>query len=247
MSHCLSHLSMKKPLIAANWKMNGTPAKALDSRSSYATHANIDVVVFPTLLDIPTCIDARLITGAQYASAEEEGPHTGDVCMAQVARAGCRYVLCGHSERRRDHAETNKDVEAQVIAALEHGLHPIVCVGETGDERKAGREKAVLKKQMASLPLTSELTFAYEPVWAIGTGETAKPEHAQEMHAYIRSLLPEEKRATTRILYGGSLKPANAKAIFSQPDIDGGLVGGASLDPDQFAAIVEAAQEMEKC
>lgn len=234
---------MRKKLIAANWKMNDAPEGAYEPDSPYHTHANVDVVVFPTLLDIRECIKAQIITGAQYGCTEERGAHTGDVCIDQIAKAGCHYVLCGHSERRKDHGETNVDVATQTVSALENKLHPIVCVGETEEERDAGKEKDVVKAQLQAMPLESDLTIAYEPVWAIGTGKTATPEQAQEMHAYIRSLLPEDRRDGTRILYGGSMKLENAEELLSQPDIDGGLIGGASLKPDSFGQIVEIASK----
>ena len=163
--------------------------------------------------------------------------------MEQLAKAGCHYVLCGHSERRKDHGETNEDVAVQVIGALENTLHPILCVGETEQERDEGKEKDIVKAQLSGIPLESTLTIAYEPVWAIGTGKTATPEQAEEMHAYIRSLLPDDKKESTRILYGGSMKPDNAQELLSQPNIDGGLIGGASLKPDSFGQIVEIASK----
>jgi triosephosphate isomerase len=236
----------KTNLIAANWKMNPTPLplEALRDKSCpYQTHANVDVVVFPTFLDISACVDAQIVTGAQYGCSEEKGAHTGDICMEQIAASGCHYVLCGHSERRKDHGETNADVAVQVTSALESKLHPILCVGETEQERDAGKEKDIVKAQLSGIPLESTLTIAYEPVWAIGTGKTATPEQAQEMHAYIRSLLPEDRRDDTRILYGGSMKPDNAEELLAQPDIDGGLIGGASLKPDRFGQIVEIASK----
>ncbi len=236
---------MRRPLIAANWKMFPLPEGALDNDSPYRERGDMDIVVFPTFLDIKECIHARLITGGQTGHNEPSGAHTGDVSMQHLADAGCRYVLCGHSERRAEHGETDEMVAAQVIAALESRMHPIVCVGETAAERKAGTQHAVIERQMSGLPLASDLTVAYEPVWAISGGDTstkaATPEDAEEMHAFIRSLLPEEKREATRILYGGSVKPENAAALFAQPDIDGGLVGAASLDPAAFQSIVEAA------
>ncbi|MBM3231230.1 triose-phosphate isomerase [Candidatus Peregrinibacteria bacterium] len=237
---------MRTPLIAANWKMNPAPAGALGTSSPYRTHAAVDVIVFPSFLDLKECLAAKLIAGPQFASPEEPGAHTGDVSMTMIKTLGCRYVLCGHSERRADHGETDADVAAQVIAALERGMHPVVCVGESQEQRKAGKEKSVVKKQLAGLPLESDITIAYEPVWAIGTGKTATPADAQEMHAYIRSLLPENRRNGTRILYGGSMKPENAEELLKQPDIDGGLVGGASLKPDDFGKIVEIAAAMQK-
>jgi triosephosphate isomerase len=232
---------MRTLLIAANWKMNPAPAGALEHTSPYHPRTDMDVVVFPSFLDIPACCHSEIITGGQCGHPEQEGAHTGDVSMAMLAQAGCRYVLCGHSERRADHNESDTDIGEQVIAALEAGLHPVVCVGETQAERKKGKEQEVVQKQINVLPMESDLTIAYEPVWAIGTGETATPEQAQEMHAFIRSLLPQDRQEKTRILYGGSMKPANAEELLSQPDIDGGLIGGAALDPAQFGQIIEIA------
>ena len=205
--------------------------------------------------------------------------------MAMLKAAGCRYVLCGHSERRRDHHESDDFVAQQAIEALELGLHPVVCIGETLEQRERGKEKDVIRKQLKDILLllpsneTSEraglgyplpghpargglhigkgepmrgkpsgfpLTIAYEPVWAIGTGKTATAAQAQEMHAFIRSLLPKTVQGDTRILYGGSVKADNAYDLLYQSDIDGALVGGASLKPDEFGKIVEAALELAK-
>ncbi len=232
---------MRKFLIAANWKMNSAPKGAFEAGSPYHTHANVDVVVFPTLLDLASCIKSKILTGPQYAHPQVSGAYTGDVSMQMSRDAGSLYVLCGHSERRVQHGENNEYVAAQVVAALECGLHPVVCVGESLNERDAGKAKTVVKRQLSVLPLESEITIAYEPVWAIGTGKTATPEQAQEMHALIRSLLPEDRRDSTRILYGGSMKPDNCEALLKQPDIDGGLIGGASLLPEQFGEIVRIA------
>lgn len=236
----------KRYLIAANWKMHPAPLvlRRDASPSPYHPRSDVDVVVFPSLLDVRECIQAQIITGAQYACAKECGAHTGDVCMSQIAAAGCTYVLCGHSERRKDHDETNDDIALQVISALEHNLHPMLCIGETEEEREAGKAKDVVAAQLSTIPLESNITIAYEPVWAIGTGKTASPEQAEEMHKYIRSLLPEDTRESTRILYGGSMKPENAKELLEQPNIDGGLIGGASLKPEQFAEIVRIATEL---
>ncbi|MDD8040000.1 MAG: triose-phosphate isomerase [Acidobacteriota bacterium] len=236
----------RTPLIAANWKMNGMPTGALAADSPYRAHAAVDVMVFPTFLDIPACIEAKLITGAQCGHWEKTGARTGDVSMRMLAEAGCRSVLCGHSERRHGRHETNEEVIEQVIAALEENLHPILCIGETEKERETGKEKTVVKAQLRGCPFGKEVTIAYEPVWAIGTGKTATPEQAQEMHAFIRSLLPADVRESIRILYGGSVKAENAQELLTQPDIDGALVGGASLQPDQFRAIVETAAQCAK-
>jgi len=237
-------------LLAANWKMNPAPAAAMvnahgdRSLNPYHPHADIDVVVLPTFVDLQRCMDAGLIIGAQYGHPETVGAHTGDVSMAMLKKLGCRYVLCGHSERRANHGETDEDVAAQAIAALENGLHPVICIGETLEEREKGHEKTVVKKQLKHLPLESDVTIAYEPVWAIGTGKTATPKQAQEMHAYIRSLLPDDRRESLRILYGGSMKAENAEELLKQPDIDGGLIGGASLKPEEFGRMIEIAENL---
>lgn len=241
-------MSDRKLLLAANWKMNVVPAAALlnahgdRSVNPYHPHVGIDIVVFPAFTDLKPCMEAGLIAGAQCGHPEPSGAHTGDISIAMLKKAGCRYVLCGHSERRANHGETDDDIAAQTIAALENGLHPIICIGETLEEREKGHEKTVVKKQLKHLPLESDVTIAYEPVWAIGTGKTATPKQAQEMHAYIRSLLPEDRRESTRILYGGSMKAENAEELLKQPDIDGGLIGGASLKAEEFGKMVEIAE-----
>ena len=234
----------RTPLIAANWKMNPIPEGALEHDSPYQSHASFDVFVFPTFLDLGACMEAKLLTGAQYGHFEKDGAHTGDISIAMLSKLGCRSVLCGHSERRQGHGETNEIVIEQVIAALEENMHPIICVGENEKERDAGKEKEIVAEQLKLLPKEAEVTIAYEPIWAIGTGKTATPEQAQEMHAYIRSLMPEGTRDNIRILYGGSMKPENAEELLCQPDIDGGLIGGASLKPEQFKEIVEIAARL---
>ena len=234
----------RRPLIAANWKMNPVPEGALEHDSPYQTHSAVDVMVFATALHLKKCIEAKLITGGQFGHPEEKGAHTGDVSMAMLDEEGCRSVLCGHSERRKDHKETNDFVIEQVIAALEKNIHPIICVGETEEERDAGKEKEVVAEQLKQLPKEAEVTIAYEPVWAIGTGKSASPKQAQEMHKYIRSLIPEDRRDSIRILYGGSMNSENAEELLSQPDIDGGLIGSAALKPDEFKKIVEIAEKL---
>lgn len=240
---------MRKFLIAGNWKMNSAPDGAFDSDSSYLPHANIDVVVFPTYLDLQKCIDAQILCGPQYGHTEEHGAHTGDVSLKMCKDLGCLYALCGHSDRRTEHKETSEEVAAQAIAAMGYGLHPIVCIGETLEQKQVGETENVLKEMLGPLPLESDITIAYEPVWAISRGDphtpAASPEDAQNLHALIRSLLPEDRRDVTRILYGGSMKPDNAEALLSQPDIDGGLIGGASLKPDAFREIVAKALELQ--
>lgn len=224
--------------------MNPIPEGALDDQSPFRERSDIDVVVFPTLIDLKEVVEARLLSGAQCAHYESNGAHTGDVSMEMIADLGCRYVLCGHSERRQSHGETDEEIAEQAIKALEAKLHPVVCIGETAEERDANKQEAVVAKQMKLLPLESDITIAYEPVWAIGTGNTATPEQAQEMHAFIRSNLPDDRKDATRILYGGSMKPENAKELLEQEDIDGGLIGGAALKIDQFESIVNTASSL---
>ncbi len=224
-------------LIAANWKMHAPP-KGFDAPGSpYRSTAAADVVALPSALDIRLCADAGLVTGAQCGRAETDGAFTGDLSMAMLKSAGATWVICGHSERRRHHEESDATIRAQAEAALAAGLTPIVCAGETGDEREQGMQNDIVRRQLAGMP--PGITVAYEPVWAIGTGNTPTPEEAEAMHAFIRTL-PGIGEGT-RILYGGSVTAKNAVALLACPDIDGALVGGASLKPTEFAAIVAAA------
>ena len=190
--------------------------------------------------------------GAQNVAGVASGAHTGEVSAPMLSELGCRYAIVGHSERRAMYGETDAGVAARARAAMDAGLVPIVCVGETLEERKAGRAESVVEEQLTGslegLTVASggDLVVAYEPVWAIGTGETATPEQAQAMHAHIRARLRGqlgEAGAAVPILYGGSVKPGNAAELFAQPDLDGGLVGGASLEAGSFAAIARAAAE----
>ncbi len=210
-----------------------------------------EVVVFPSFPLLPAVAEAaagsRLALGAQDLHPEEKGAHTGDVSAPQLRDAGCVWVLCGHSERRRDHGESDELVGRKVAAAARHGLLPLLCVGERREERQAGRTFEVLERQLRGglAGLTARparLTVAYEPVWAIGTGDTATPSTAQEAHAFLRRTLSEAAGAGVaqgaRILYGGSVTPENAGDLFAQPEVDGFLVGGASLDPGRFLAII---------
>ncbi|MBT3293532.1 triose-phosphate isomerase [Candidatus Peregrinibacteria bacterium] len=237
---------MLKPLIAANWKMNPIPDGALENSSSFRSSESVDVVVFPTYLDLQPCIQAGLIVGAQYGRNEENGAFTGDISIIMLKNLGCAYILCGHSERRLYHNETNEQVAQQAESALNVGLHPIICIGETAQEREEGRTEEVLKSQLTPIfeILKGQNTFsiAYEPVWAIGTGLSATPEIAQKAHSFIRSLLPPNSSGNDiRILYGGSMKPENASELLCQSDINGGLIGGASLDQKKFLDIVNIA------
>lgn len=230
---------MRTPLIAANWKMNPPPQGWNAEDSAYRTRDGVEVVVFPSSLDIPACIEKFLTTGGQAGRPELSGAFTGDVSIQMLANHGCKYVLCGHSERRSHHAENDEQVALQARAALEAGLIPIVCVGESADEREMGAAQQTVERQVRAIGETAVI-FAYEPVWAIGTGKTATPQDAQDMHAFIRSLIPTERRDSALILYGGSVKPASAPELILQPDIDGFLVGGASLEPASFRAIVDS-------
>jgi len=229
----------RKPLIAANWKMHSPPEGWDAEDSPYRTRETTDIVVFPAFVDIRTCLEKFLTVGAQYGRPEPKGAFTGDVSMQILSGHGCTYVLCGHSERRKFHGETDQFVADQARMALEAGMIPVVCVGETWEERDAGRAQETVERQMRAVE-GLPVTYAYEPVWAIGTGKTATPEDAQAMHAFIRSLLPSDLATTTRILYGGSVKGENAASLLSQPDIDGALVGGASLEPKSFREILNA-------
>ncbi len=230
--------------------MNPVPAGADGLPSPYRSTAKADVIVFPTFLDLKACVSAKLVTGAQCGHPDAKGAHTGEIAMATLKALGCAYVLCGHSERRRDCGDTDERVAAQVIGALKAGLHPILCVGETEEERDGGEANEAVERQLetvlsrlphSSAPGGPDFTIAYEPVWAIGSGKNATPEDAQRMHEFIRALLPAAHRERVRILYGGSLTAENAGGILAEPDIDGSLIGGASLRPADFARIVEIA------
>ncbi len=221
--------------------MHEPPAGAYAKDSPYRSTPHVEVCVFPTLLDWQGAAEAGLVYGAQYGRAEPSGAFTGDVSMQMLKHQRFHYVLCGHSERRMHHAESDEVVALQAAAAVAVGLHPIVCIGETADEREMGQTKDVVLRQLAALSALEHCTIAYEPVWAIGNGKTATVEQAQEMHAYIRSQLPAHHRADVRIMYGGSAKPDNAEHLLQQEDIDGLLVGACSLDPAAFGKIVEIA------
>ncbi len=236
-----------KPLIAANLKMHALPAGWDSPSSPYRPREDVDVLACPTALSLRQCVAAGIATGAQFGRPEASGAFTGDISMAQIAQAGARYVLCGHSDRRRVHGETDELVAQMVVAAIEENLHPILCIGETAEEHEQGKSEDVVRRQLAavtSLVKGMGWTIAYEPVWAISRGDAKKaacsPPDAQRMHAAIRSWLPTEQRGI-RILYGGSMKAENAESLLTQPDIDGGLVGAASLDLQNFQLIVDAA------
>jgi triosephosphate isomerase len=248
----------RRPMMAANWKMNLLRADAVDCcrtlKRALAEHpAAARVAIFPSFPLIPAVAaelaGTELAVGGQDLHPDDRGAHTGDVSGPQLADAGCSWVLCGHSERRHDHGEDDALVGRKAAAAVRNGLAPLICVGESGEERRAGRTFGVLERQlraaMAALagdsPGAGTFAVAYEPVWAIGSGETATPETAQEAHAFLRLLLAElagGAAAVLPILYGGSATPDNAAGLFAQPDVDGFLVGGASLDPQKFLAMI---------
>lgn len=256
-------MKTRKPFVAGNWKMNGDIVfndhllGALRSGVERALLSRIDVVVcppFPYLGQASSLLrDCGIDWGAQNACALPNGAYTGEVSAAMLADLGCRWVILGHSERRQIAGETDELVAAKVAMSASLGLGVIACVGETLGEREAGDTERVLARQVDAivsglgeqrLTLRAEcLVVAYEPVWAIGTGRSASPQMAQEAHAFIRSRLASLASGgqQTRILYGGSVKPENAASLFEMPDVDGGLIGGASLIADDFLAICRAA------
>jgi triosephosphate isomerase len=241
----------RRPLVAANWKMHLVRAEAAAyCRALVAGElaAGVEVALFPSFPLLPAVAAAlagtAIATGAQDLHPEAAGAFTGDVSAAQLVDAGCRYVLCGHSERRRLHGEDDALVAAKARAALAAGLVPVVCVGESREERHGGGTFEVLARQLAPLPDDPRLVLAYEPLWAIGTGETATPDTAADAHAYLRTRVERRSGGAAagalRILYGGSVTPENAPGLARERDIDGFLVGGASLDPERFRAIISS-------
>jgi len=230
-------------LVAGNWKMHGsreTIRALLDAIVAGVDAAGAQCAIcppFPYLAQVAERLRGTPIAwGAQNVAEHAQGAYTGEVSAAMLAEFGCRYVIVGHSERRQLYGETDAQVAAKFAAARKAGLTPIVCVGETLAERDAGRTTEVVARQLGAVAFTAGVV-AYEPVWAIGTGRNATPEQAQEVHAFLRERLPRD----TPILYGGSVKPQNAAAIFAMADVDGGLIGGASLVAADFLAILRAA------
>ncbi len=252
-------MSARKRIIAGNWKMNGTHQEAqtlIDALKAELASVQFtcDVVICPPFTAIPGAgwmlKGSPIKLGAQDVSRHKSGAYTGEVSAAMLLTLGVSHVIIGHSERRQYHAEGEDLIGSKVVAALEAGLTPIVCVGETLTEREMNTTKPIIERQVVgaigtlSAEQLSRIVIAYEPVWAIGTGKTATPEMAQEVHAYIRGILSGINKAsgqTTPILYGGSVKADNAAGLLSQQDIDGALVGGASLNAKDFAAIIKAA------
>jgi triosephosphate isomerase (TIM) len=246
----------RTPYIAANWKMHKTVAEAaafVDALLPRIAATQNDVVICPSYLALSEVVErsrgSAVRVAAQNMHEEETGAFTGEVSASMLVEADIDAVLLGHSERRQYFNETDEALARKVPAALAAGLEPILCVGESEEARDAGQTKGVLERQLqvdladVESAGLAEVVVAYEPIWAIGTGRTATPEQAQEACAFIRDVLRERGAAAeeVRVLYGGSVRAANAAELMAQPDIDGALVGGASLDPEEFAAIVEAA------
>ncbi|MDY6943756.1 MAG: triose-phosphate isomerase [Pseudomonadota bacterium] len=249
---------MRKPLVAGNWKMNGSRAE--NQQLVSAIHAgaakisDVDLLVCPPFVYLTQIAEqlagSKISLGAQNVADQPSGAFTGEVSASMLREAGCSYAIVGHSERRHIYGESDELVAARASQAVQQGLTPILCVGETLAERESGVTEQVIERQLsvvkvlAGMTIFQDLVIAYEPVWAIGTGQTATPEQAQSVHSYIREWVgggDEALAATIRILYGGSVKSDNAAELFHMPDIDGGLIGGASLQADSFLAIAEAA------
>jgi triosephosphate isomerase len=244
---------VRTPLVAGNWKLHGSRASnkaLLDALlGGLAGLAGVECSVcvpFPYLGEVAGQLrGSALAWGAQNVSEHARGAYTGEVSAAMLKEFGCRHVIVGHSERRQLFCESDAQVAGKVAAVLDAGLTPLLCVGETLEEREAGRTEEVVARQLAAVlekRSLSEAVLAYEPVWAIGTGRTATPEQAQAVHAFLRKRVSQG----TRILYGGSVKPENAAAIFAMPDVDGGLIGGASLVAQDFLAIAGAAAKAKR-
>lgn len=248
---------MRTPIIAGNWKLNNTISESVglmnQLRDLVADVTGVEIVVAPTFTALSAVADAlegsNIRLSAQDVFWEESGAFTGEISPVMLKEVGCEYTIIGHSERRTYFGETNESVNRKARASLLHGIKPIICVGETHEDREAGRTEAVVEDHIIngisglSAEALLSIVIAYEPVWAIGTGITATPEQAQEVHALIRTLLSEHysahAAAQIRIQYGGSVKPDNAADLMAQPDIDGALVGGASLEAASFAQIVK--------
>jgi len=247
---------MRRKWVGGNWKMHGSRAMASALVGAIAeanTHA-VDVALFPPFPYLrEACAAAagsRIAVGGQDVSEYESGAFTGEVSAAMLRDIGCALALAGHSERRQYHRESDEQVAAKVAKSLEHDLVPVLCVGETLDQREAGQTTDVVSRQLGAviahcgIAAFERIVVAYEPVWAIGTGRTASPAQAQEVHALLRSQLARDDAriaGSTRIVYGGSVKPGNAAELFAQTDIDGGLIGGAALQATDFLSICAAA------
>ena len=245
-----------RPLIVGNWKMHCLKAESLDLAKAIAEEARnfkAEIAICPPAIWLDAVADIlqneKVLLGAQDCHMMQSGAHTGDIAATMLKNVGCRYVLVGHSERRQNHAETDAIIKAKAESAITAGLCPIICIGETEIQRAEGATFAVISSQIdGAIPMmaTAEnCVIAYEPIWAIGTGNTATPEDAQDVHdhirTYLQTCLSDNAALAMRILYGGSMKPENAAALLAQPDIDGGLIGGASLKADDFIKIISHA------
>ena len=250
---------MRKKIVAGNWKMNKSVQEGIDLIQEFKKLIknrpvkDVNIVIAPSfthLTEFSKILQGDVSLGAQNCAAEESGAFTGEVSPAMLKSAGVEFVIIGHSERRLYFHETDLDINKKVKLALKHGLTPIFCCGEKLYEREKGIHIEIVKQQVDKglFDLSSEdfskVVLAYEPVWAIGTGKTATPDQAQEMHKYIRNLIEQKYGKSTAnmatILYGGSCKASNAKELFSNPDVDGGLIGGASLDAGEFIEIIHS-------
>ncbi len=237
-------------MVAGNWKMNGSLALLKTFVKNLEATASIDTVLCVPAPYLSAAGKGEYILGAQDCSQYDSGAHTGDVAVSMLTELGVEYVIVGHSERRQDHGENNHMVALKVKTVLDAGLRPILCVGESLEVREAGQVNEYVLEQLSAVydvcgaEFLDNCVIAYEPIWAIGTGQTASPEQAQEVHQFIRTEIVKwnANAANTRLLYGGSVNAGNADALFAKPDIDGGLIGGASLKIDDFCAICKAAK-----
>jgi len=243
---------MRKPIVAGNWKMNGSRSlvNEFSTLMDGVDSAAVQVIVCPPACYLGEFSGVDFALGGQTLSELDNGAHTGDISAQMLLEVGCQYVIVGHSERRDDHGESSELVAQKAAKAIASGLIPIICIGESLATRESGELESFLAAQMDALTalMTAEqlqqAVIAYEPIWAIGTGVTATPEQAQEVHAFIRSHLANFDKplaSMMQILYGGSVKASNAKELFAQPDIDGGLIGGASLKVEEFRQVCQAA------
>ncbi|KAF3977081.1 MAG: triose-phosphate isomerase [Methylococcales symbiont of Iophon sp. n. MRB-2018] len=247
---------MRQSLVMGNWKLNGSRSEALALASTIVADlrpSNKGIVVcvpYVYLSDVQEVIkDTSLALGGQNVADQESGAYTGEISAAMLKECGCSYALIGHSERRCYYGDTNESVAARFVQAQKEGVTPVLCIGETLEQRESDTTFAVIDEQLgavidlAGIEAIEFSVIAYEPVWAIGTGKVASDQQAQEVHKYIREKIAAKSQAVAdkvQILYGGSVKPNNAKAIFAMPDIDGGLIGGASLDAESFLAIYQS-------
>ena len=253
---------MRKKIIAGNWKMNKTVAESIELveelQRLHADQTAVDVVVCPPYTSLKSVSDilsnTQIHVGSQNISAEDSGAYTGEVSHEMLKELYVRYVIIGHSERREHFQESDDLINRKVLKALEKNLKPILCVGESLEQRESGITEDVVEKQIRlglrdiNHDMYSDVVIAYEPVWAIGTGKTATAQQAQDVHYFIRSLIKEmvglDASNVVRIQYGGSMKPSNAEELLSQADIDGGLIGGASLDAVSFGSLIESASRI---